>query len=89
MVKAFLASRVRNNYDWLLMFLILEAFAFFAQIYFLNLAIFDLLIGFYNFFVLTLFHLHLNSPFGFFCHPTFHLLSLLKLLNLLLKLFLA
>ncbi len=40
LVKALLASVVRNDPKWLLKFLALEALAFLAQIHFLDLAIF-------------------------------------------------
>ena len=40
MVKALLALEVRNNPDWLLILLTLEAFAFSARIYFLDLVVF-------------------------------------------------
>ncbi len=77
LVKAILASAVRNNPDWP-RFLALEASAFSARIHFLDLAVFDL----YNFSVLALFHL--DPPSEFPDHP-----ALDFLLDLLLKLFLA
>ncbi len=80
LVKAFLASEVRNDLDWP-RFLTLETSAFSAWIHFLNLAVFDLS-GLYDFFVLALFHL--NPPLEFPDHP-----ALDFLLELLLRLFLA
>ncbi len=43
MIKTFLALEIRNNLDWLLRFLALEASDFSARILFLDLAVFWLL----------------------------------------------
>ncbi len=71
---------MRNDLDWP-RFLVLEASAFSARIYFLDLAVFDLS-GLYDFSVLVLFHL--DPPPEFLDHP-----ALDFLLNLLLRLFLV
>ena len=90
LINTFLALEVKNNSDWLLIFLALEASAFSIWIYFLNLAVFGFLASLYNFSVLALLaFFHLNSLSQFFCHPILYFLPLLKLLDLLLRLFLA
>ena len=75
---------IRNNLDWLLKILVLEVFAFSARIHFLDLALFGLLVGLYDFSVLIFFYLYL---FRFFYHPALHFLPLLRLLDLVLRFF--
>ncbi len=65
---------MRNNPDWLLRFLVQEASDFSAQIHFLDLTVFGLLAGLYNFSMLAFFHLHSlpglpDHPVLDFCLP--------------------
>ena len=69
-------------------FLALKASIFLAQIYFLDLAVFDFF-SLYNFSVLTFFYLNLLPGLFNYFTLDFCFLFLLRLLNLLLKLFLV
>ncbi len=65
LIKAFLALELKNDPNWLLRFLALQASAFLAQIYFFDLAVFDLLAGLYDFSVLVLFYLDFPAEFSY------------------------
>ncbi len=74
---------MKNDPDWLLRFLALKASNFSAWIHFLDLAVFGLLAGLYDFSLLALFHL--DSPPRLLDYPALDF----RLLSLLLRLFLA
>ena len=88
LAKAVLALAVRNILDWL-RFLSLETSAFLAQIYFFDLIVFSLLASLYDFSVLVFFHLNFLSRLPDYLALNFCFLSLLRLLDLLPKLFVA